>query len=669
MTSRRAALGAGLAMLAVYAATLAPSVTFWDAGEFIAAAKSFGIPHPPGTPVFVIALKAWATFLGFMSFARATNLFSAFCTASAVGITVIWLGRARKREQGREALPLAACVAAGICAGAMSSVWQNATETEVYAASLALALFTLAAADLAGRSGGVGAASGRGQRRWLMIVVYLTALAVPLHMSALVAAPVAVYLVARREGQGGGFDWGRGAIVLGAAIVSAGAGRVSLTLVGLGVVVIGVGAWRETSVEANRAWIGIAVIAVAMIAFSAILIMPARAAHDPLINQGNPRTLAQLAYVVSRRQYDVQGLWPRQAPVWLQLANWFEYADWQFALSLGPTVIPTVARVLATIAFAGLGILGARWQYTINRRMWSAVALLFLCGSLGVIVYLNLKAGRSFAWSFVPEDERHEARDRDYFFVLGFWAWGIWAGLGAVRLARISRMPDWIGVAVAALPVALNWSAVNRRDEPEASMAKELAAVLLEPLPARTVLFVAGDNDTYPLWYAQVVEGMRRDVTVVTLPLLGAQWYAEEMKRRWGLVSNGAGLPDRVAPQLAESARSLGRPVAVALTVDADDRNRLYSHWKVIGLTAIADTSAAADHPSQNPDSTVISVDSSAVAAQARRIAAWLAGRSVRQETDPVHEYYGAVLGCPKLLLTPRSPTVVASLDSLCNFR
>ncbi len=641
-------------MFLVYAATLAPSVTFWDAGEFIAAAKSFGIPHPPGTPVFIIALKAWASMLGFISFARATNLFSAFCTASAVGVTVIWLARAR----GGGAVPRSAAVAAGICAGAMSSVWQNATETEVYAASLALALATVAAADLAGRSG---------ERRWLMVVVYLIALAAPLHMSALVAVPVAVYLVARREGAA--FDWGRAAIVLGAAVAAAGVGRVSALIVLLGVVFIAAGVIRDTSVASDRARLGIAVVGVAVIAFSALLIMPARAAHDPLINQGNPRTLEQLAYVVARRQYDVQGVWPRQAPIWLQVANWFEYADWQFGLSLGPTVIPTIARVLATIAFAGIGIVGARWQYTTSRRMWSAVALLFVCGSLGVIVYLNLKAGRSFAWSFLPEDENHEARDRDYFFVLGFWAWGIWAGMGAVRLAQMLRLPSWVGVGIAALPVALNWSAVNRREEPEASMAKELAAVLLEPLPPRAVLFVAGDNDTYPLWYAQIVEGMRRDVTVITLPLLGAQWYAAEMQRRWGLASSGAGLPDRVAPQLAASARALGRPVAVALTVEAGDRNRLASNWKVIGMTAVADSSATHAQSLQNQDSTVISVDSLAVAAQARRIAAWFAGRRVHPQTDPVHEYYGAVLGCPKLLLSPRSPAVVASLDSLCNLR
>ena len=649
MTARRAALGAGLAMFVVYAATLAPGVTFWDSGEFIAAAHSFGIPHPPGTPVFVIALKTWATFLGFLSFARATNLFSAFCTASAVAVTVIWLAR------GKSELPLSASIAAGISAGAMSSVWQNATETEVYAASLALALATIAAADLAGRSN---------ERRWLVVVVYLIALAVPLHMSALVAAPVAVFLAGRRENAP--FAWGRAAIVLGASVVAAGVGRVSLPIVAVGVVLAAAGVARDATSNAHRTRTAIAIVAVALIAFSALLILPARAAHDPLINQGNPRTLEQLGYVVARRQYAVQGMWPRQAPFWLQLANWFEYADWQFALSLGPTVIPTVSRVLATIAFASLGVVGARWHYVENRRSWKAVALLFLCGSLGVIVYLNLKAGRSFAWSFVPEDARHEARDRDYFFVLGFWAWGIWAGIGAVRLARRLALPSWLGVAVAALPIALNWSAVDRRGEPEAGMAREVARELLEPLPPRSVLFVSGDNDTYPLWYVQAVEGLRRDVTVVTLPLLGAEWYTAELRRRWGLTSSGGGIPERIAPQVAVSAEVQGRPVAAALTVSAEDRNRLSTAWTVIGLSAIAGSN---DRFLLNRDSTVIHIDSSSVAAQGRRIASWSPGGGPRPQTDPVHEFYWGVLKCPRLLLSPRSTVVAASLDSLCNLR
>ena len=66
MTARRAALLAGGTMLLVYLATLAPSVTFWDAGEFIAAARVLGIPHPPGTPLFIVLLNAWAKVLSFV---------------------------------------------------------------------------------------------------------------------------------------------------------------------------------------------------------------------------------------------------------------------------------------------------------------------------------------------------------------------------------------------------------------------------------------------------------------------------------------------------------------------------------------------------------------------------------------------------------------------------
>jgi Protein of unknown function (DUF2723). len=126
VTNRRAAWLAGAALLAVYVATLAPSVTFWDAGEFIAAAHSLGIPHPPGTPLFVVMLNAWARLLWFLPFATATNLLSAVCAATAGGLTAWWIGRSMKLSW--------AGVAAAITAGAMSSVWLNATETEVYSA-------------------------------------------------------------------------------------------------------------------------------------------------------------------------------------------------------------------------------------------------------------------------------------------------------------------------------------------------------------------------------------------------------------------------------------------------------------------------------------------------------------------------------------------------------
>ena len=66
------------------------------------------------------------------------------------------------------------------------------------------------------------------------------------------------------------------------------------------------------------------------VAFTAIVYLVLRARHEPAINQGYATTWRQAAYVLGRLQYDVPGLWPRRAPAWLQLANWFEYADWQF---------------------------------------------------------------------------------------------------------------------------------------------------------------------------------------------------------------------------------------------------------------------------------------------------------------------------------------------------
>ncbi|MGE5733374.1 MAG: protein O-mannosyl-transferase family, partial [Gemmatimonas sp.] len=499
MTARRAAWLAGAALLVVYVATLAPSVTFWDSGEFIAAARVLGIPHPPGTPLFVVALNAWARLWWFLPFAVAANLLSAVCAAAAGGLTALWIGRSSRS-------PLVG-IAAAITAGAMSSVWQNATETEVYSASLLLSVAAIVVADRAGETG---------ERRWTVLAAYLLALALPLHLSALVAAPVVVLLATDRVDAPR--DWGAGCALLGVCIAVVGASRVSVALVAVGVAVVATSAFMARDERRTvGVWRALSVVTVGVVACTALLFLALRARHDPMINQGDPNTWSRVASVVGRKQYDVAGLWPRQAPVWLQLANWFEYADWQVALSLGPSVIPTVWRVLATVAFAMLGLIGSSWHRRTDKRGWRAVALLFLCGSLGVLVYLNFKAGRSFGWQFVPEDARHEARDRDYFFVLGFWAWGIWAAMGALALARRFALPVWLGLVVAALPIALNWSAVDRRPEPEASLPRELAAVLLDRLPARAVLFVAGDNDSYPLWYAQQVENRRRDVTVVTM--------------------------------------------------------------------------------------------------------------------------------------------------------
>ncbi len=635
----------------VYAATLAPGVTFWDAGEFIAAAHALGIPHPPGTPLFVMLLHSWASLAGHVvPYAVATNLVSAMSTAGAAGLAA-WL-----IADGRPAVPAGAPVAAALTAGTMSTVWLNATETEVYAASLLLAMMTLVSAARASREPG---------SRWLVLTAYLVALAVPLHLSALVATPAAIVLVAQRND---GVDMARALALTGAWLVAIGAGRVSAALLVAGVGVLtgsaALFARREGGRRAAATAAGVA--GACAVALSAVAFMLVRARFDPFINQGNPSTWPALLDVVARRQYDVAPLWPRQAPAWLQLANIGQYADWQVALGLGASVMPSAGRTVATAAFLGLGVLGAARHRDDDRRTWRALLTLLVCGTLGVAAYLNLKAGPSFGAGVLPASAVHEARERDYFFSLGFWAWGLWAGYGAVRLARRVGLGAAAGVALAAVPIVLNWGAVTRRREPEASLPARWASSLLRATPPHGVLFGAGDNDTYPLWYAQEVLGIRLDVHVVTLPLMPAAWYRAELRRRVGLLP-ASELAGWRGDDLSEATISVqravleGRPVAVSVLVPAADREVLGRAWTANGLVFVRDPAA------ESAGAARITVDTVGAAGLAPPLAREAVG--VRPSTDPADGYFAALLGCPRYALERARGRASESLDSLCNFR
>lgn len=627
-------------------------MTFWDAGEFIAAAHSLGIPHPPGTPLFVLALHVWAAGLSrVMPYAAAANLFSAACTALAAGASGWLVGRGR-----RDHAP-AAVIAAALTAGAMSSIWLNATETEVYAAALLLVAATLYAADRAGREPGV---------RWLVLTGYLIVLAVPLHLSALVAAPAAIVLAAQREE---GVDADRAVLLAGATLIAVGFGRMSTPFVAIGVLAVLASAVAAVPRFGNRraAAAGAGVVGVAAVALSAVLFMLVRARLDPFLNQGNPSTWTALADAIARRQYDVAPLWPRQAPAWLQLANVGQYADWQVGLGLGPSVLPSAGRTIATVLFLALGVYGAAVHRGDDRRTWWGMFTLLVCGSLGVAAYLNLKAGPSIGAGVLPAAAPHEARERDYFFVLAFWAWGLWAGYGAVALAKRWRLHAGYGVALAALPIALNWRAVSRRQDPEASLPVTWARALLDAAPPRAVLFAAGDNDTYPLWYAQEVLGYRRDVRVVTLPLMPAEWYRAELHRRGDLLPDSAVAEwddedDAAAALIARRATRAGRPVAVSLYVDAADREALGTDWRANGLTFVLDSSGIG---TTGASLVFDRVTASRLAAEVAPVTV----RPVGESTDVAPSYFQSLLACPAYVARRAEAGPTPSLDSLCNFR
>jgi hypothetical protein len=634
--------------LALYLATLAPDVTFWDAGELASAAHALGVPHPPGTPLWVALAHVWARAFAVLGVATAPalNALSAACTAIACAATA-WLVARWWRDPR-------AGVAAGIAAGAMATIWLDATETEVYAASLLLGLLALACAERRGAGG---------DARWLAAAAYCLGLAGPLHLSALVVVPGVVVLAARDDAEG----WRRGdlATLGGATLLAYGLGTASVVAIAIAVVALLATAF-STSLRGPLRRRDVALVAVAVVvAASAMLVMLVRARHDPIVNQGDPSTWARFVDVVARRQYAVAPLWPRQAPLWIQLANVAQYADVQVGLALSALPTPSPARTIAAIGWMLLAVVGARAHHRAHRRSWLAMLLLLVGGSLGVAAQLNLKAGPTIGWGILPDGAPHEARERDYFFTVAWWAWGAWAGMGAAALANVRGR--W-ALALAALPIALNWRGVTRRREPEASLPARLAVALLESAAPRAVLFARGDNDSYPLWYQQVVLGRRRDVTVVTVPLLAATWYRAELARRAALLDDSLVARWRgerpTLRAIATRARSAGRPVAVSIAMPRAEREAVGEGWVLRG------------HAYEwLPGASAWSRDSLA-AARAAKFAAGIAlpdagpTGGIAPAREPVARWARRLLNCPRAALgaDPASPPS-AQLDSLCNIR
>lgn len=479
---RRPAVLVFVALISVYSATLAPGVTFWDSGEFLAAIHSLGIPHPPGTPLFVIVANVWARlFTPLLGFARAVNLLSAVCAALGCALLADLITRWTRDGY--------AGFGAGICAGATSTLWMSATETEVYAPAFLVACLLL---WIAARI------SEGGERHWWILLAYVAGLGWSLHLTALIVLPSALVLAM------GGRDF-RGDVK-----------RITRMLPFL--------------------------VAIAVLGASVVSFMYIRAQHDPAVNQGNPATLASLSDVITRRQYGTFHLWPRQAPFFIQLGNIFEWADWQFALGMHSEPPPGWVRTPFTLVFAGLGILGSLHHRTAHRLSWRALLTLLLTASVGVVIYLNLKAGPSYGGGFMAQNALREARERDYFFILAWVCWGLWAGLGAhVLAARTFKLASSRahagGLALAALPLLLNWRAVDRGKEPRASEARDFAAGVLRGAPISAIILARGDNDTYPIWYMREVERARADLVPITVPMLPAQWYRAELMRRYSLLS------------------------------------------------------------------------------------------------------------------------------------
>jgi len=548
----------------LYLLTMAPTLSFWDCGEFIATAHTLGVPHPPGAPFFLIVGRIFSMLPFFADIGARVNLISTISSSVTVMLTYLIIVRfiILYREKNPNDWSLSEKISAygsgmvGSLALAFSdSFWFNAVETEVYAPSI---FFTAIVIWLILKWNEE--ADEEGNERWLMVLMYMMGLSIGVHLLNLLAifAIALVYYYRRYEINIKTFAW---LVVISSGLffliypgiikgLPALMNSVSPWIVVVAAAAIGYAIYytqKERMRIMNTIAVSIFLIVLGYTTYGVIFI---RAQAHPPINENEPTTMKTFHSYLNREQYGDLPMWPRRwssDPTHQRNYNKYDsdldyfwnyqfvhmyarYFGWQFVGRAGDVQNDGVDwSKFWGLPFA-LGLLG---MYHHFRRQWTmglVVGALFMVTGFALILYLNQ-----------PEPQ---PRERDYSYVGSFFAFAIWIGIGLDALFEVLRESfkeekKLVSGAAALCLCGLifvdgRMLQVNYHDHSRANNYSpwDYAYNLLQSCDKDAVLFTNGDNDTFPLWYLQEVARVRTDVRVVNLSLANTGWYILQLKNQ-----------------------------------------------------------------------------------------------------------------------------------------
>ncbi|HLK30630.1 MAG TPA: DUF2723 domain-containing protein [Puia sp.] len=217
-----------------------------------------------------------------------------------------------------------------------------------------------------------------------------------------------------------------------------------------------------------------------------------------------------------------------------------------------------------------LGFIGLFFQYYRGKRDFFITLLLFFFTGFAIVLYLN-QAGL-------------QPRERDYAFAGSCYAFAIWIGLGVMWVAEKFQkflkgsMGNYAaaGLCFLAVPVLMGQQEWDDHDRSKKTLARDLAKDYLESCPPNAILFSFGDNDTYPLWYAQEVEGIRPDVRVMVNSLLGTDWYMNQLRYK---INQSAPFDVILSPEQIQGSK---RDVVYFNKLPGFDENKYYDLYDIV---------------------------------------------------------------------------------------
>jgi hypothetical protein len=568
----------------VYRLTLAPTISFWDCGEFLACSTILGIPHPPGSPLFIVLGRIFSILPLASDITYRINLISILSSAFnvlfgyliVVRIIRFWYQDTDFTGWKRIITYLGGVTGAFFMAFGATN-WSNAVEAEVYGLAMMIMniIFWLALQYYEQR--GTTKAD-----RIVMLATYLAMLAVALHLTTFLVMPIAaIFFILKKDAPSRAWI----AICLFfvaelASIILLSNGRgglpafILLTLIFLTVVaimvyryinwpiLIAIGAYSMIMsgfyqflfgvigglvilmVVAHYAresnWkTAIILLFLAVIGMSFNLFSPIRSSQKPRIDENmTSRSFKTFVDFLDRKQYGKESMvgrmferratWENQFGRHANMGYW-SYFETQYGS-------PKVFGLLFLIMLFGV-------VFTIRKKLEIGLPFLIflLLASAGLILYMNFADG--IKYNERTGDAYMEVRDRDYFFTPAFIFFGLAIGLGVAAIMESVRQFTSQGkytrfqkpaLAVLSLMVLLPSMALShnyfRNDRSNNYFPYIYSYNMLSSCDKDAILFTSGDNDTFPLWALQEVYNFRKDVRIVNLSLLNTDWYVAQMK-------------------------------------------------------------------------------------------------------------------------------------------
>jgi hypothetical protein len=585
--NRYIALGVFLISAIVYLLTLSTTVVFWDVGEFIAAAVLLQVPHPPGSPLFILLGRIVSQIPFFSDIAARVHSISAI--GSALGIMFLYLVIVKLITHFRgnpstlfdRIILYGASVIGALSLAFSTTYWDNAIEAEVYGLSmLFVALIIWLVMRWWEKS------DEPHNEKYILLISYLIGLSVGVHLlSVLAIFPVLMLVYFRRyEVTRQSFiKFGIIAIVIFFVVYPGVVQYLPSMLDGefkgfksellpfvplVAIIAAAYGIYRAKQTKHKMLQVALLSFLLIVLGYTTYIVVIMRANVDNLpMNENAPHDLAGLVSYLGREQYGDTPLLKGESWDNEQRAFVTKY----FPRRWSPEEMhrPTRENYTSDSDFL--------WRYQINHMfiryvLWNFIGaegdwqdagvswkdtwgIPFLVALLGVyyhfkkdwkkaLVLMVMFLVMGVVLALYQNQQDPQPRERDYFYVGAYYVIAVWIAIGIIAIIDFLKLqikqPGAFNAAASgililgALAIPFNLLRVNwhEHDRSKNYIAWDYSYNLLQSCEPNAILFTNGDNDTFPLWYLQDVEGVRRDVRIVNLSLVNTSWYIKQLKNQ-----------------------------------------------------------------------------------------------------------------------------------------